>query len=256
MRLKNPFEFILSDNQKNIEVFNLIKKKDGINPAIITIDGFLNEGVDNVLEWEIALKEKYPLNAWYHLNWQSENFKKLLRRTLGVFAKLIPISFIPTAFLISIPQIGWGIGGVVQTWLMALKKSEQAGKLLSKELMKFENNDFILIGHSLGSRVIYNCLDNLRMSEMKIIYDIHLLGGAVSNNLEIWLRAENAVKNNIYNYYSYQDKVLQIAYKLGTFDNNPIGRTEIATNKSKNINVTHIVNSHMTFKNTFGHYIQ
>jgi hypothetical protein len=256
MRLKEPSEYNIFDNEEKLNVFGIIKKKGGIYPAIITVDGFLNQDKDDIKEWEIAIIKKYPNNAWYHLNWQSENTKKLLRRSLerlGIASIPIPIPFF---LFVSIPKIVIGLSGITKTWTNALRKSEQTGNLLSKVLLNCEIDEYILIGHSLGSRVIYNCLDNLKTSEKKIINDVHLLGGAVSNNIGKWSLAENAVKNKIYNYYSKKDTVLQIAYKLGTLDNNPIGRTIIKTEKSENINVTELVNSHMTFKKQFEFYIK
>jgi hypothetical protein len=217
------------------------------------VDGFLNQDKDDIKEWEVAIVKKYPNNAWYHLNWQSENSKELLRRTL----KRLGIALIPNPFfyLTSIPKIIVGLSGITKTWKNALRNSEQTGNLLSKVLLNCEIDEYILIGHSLGSRVIFNCLYNLKVNEKKIINDVHLLGGAVSNNIGNWTLAENSVKNEIYNYYSKKDSVLKIAYKLGTLDNNPIGRTVINTKKTKNINVTKFVDSHMTFKKTFKHYI-
>lgn len=256
VRLKKLSYFNITENQENLETFNIVKKRDGILPAVITIDGFLNEGKDNAHEWEIGMKEKYPLNAWYHLEWQSENLKKCLKRIFPIFAKLMPLSIIPLATSITFPLIGQCMSGIIKTWLNALKQSEEVGKLLSQKLTEFECDEFILIGHSLGSRVIYNCLDNLEGYNKTIIYDIHLLGGAVSNNAINWVKAEKTVKNKIYNYYSHRDRVLQTAYSLGTFEGNPIGRTEIETNKTENKNVTEYVKNHGAYKKQFGHYIQ
>ncbi len=254
MRLKEPSEYNIFDSEENLKVFEIVKKKSGVYPAIITVDGFLNQDKDDIKEWEVAIVKKYPNNAWYHLNWQSENTKRLLRRSL----ERLGIASIPNPFVlfISVPNIAIGLSGVTKTWTNALRKSEETGSLLSKVLSKCEIDEYILIGHSLGSRVIFNCLNELKSNEKKIIKDVHLLGGAVTNNKEKWSLAENAIKNKIYNYYSKKDSVLQIAYKLGTFDNNPIGRTLINSRKSENINVTKLVNSHMTFKKHFGNYIK
>ncbi|MGQ1909155.1 DUF726 domain-containing protein [Marinifilum sp. RC60d5] len=253
MKFKEPSEYNIINFEENISIFNLTKIKNGIYPAIITIDGFLNEDKDDIKEWEITILKKYPNNSWYHLNWQSENRKKLLRRSL----ERVGIALIPNPFyFITLPRVAIGLSGITKTWKNALRKSEETGSLLSKVLLKCEIDEYILIGHSLGSRVIFNCLNDLKTNEKKIIKDVHLLGGAVTNNKEKWSLAENAVKNKIYNYYSKKDSVLQIVYKLGTFDNNPIGRTLINSKKSENINVTKLVNSHMTFKKHFGRYIK
>jgi len=253
MRLKEPSEYNIFDYKEKLNVFEIIKKKEGIYPAIITVDGFLNQDKDDIEEWEIAIIKKYPNNAWYHLNWQSENTKKLLRRSL----ERVGILLIPSPiYFTTLPRVAIGLSGIKKTWTNALRKSEETGSLLSKVLSKCEIDEYILIGHSLGSRVIFNCLNDLKANEKKIIKDVHLLGGAVTNNKEKWSLAENAIKNKIYNYYSKKDSVLKIAYKLGTFDNNPIGRTLINSRKSENINVTKLVNSHMTFKKHFRNYIK
>lgn len=256
MKLKELNQYSLLNTEGSLNVFNIIKKRNGNLPAIITIDGFLNQDKDDIKEWETTIKKKYPNNTWYHLNWQSENSKQLLRRTL----ERLGISLIPNPIAIlnitKLPRILIGLSGITKTWKNALRNSEKTGKLLSDVLFNCEIDEFILIGHSLGGRVIFNCLNNLKLNNKKIIQDVHLLGGAVSNNMVNWSLAEKAVKNKIYNYYSKKDSVLQIAYKLGTLDNNPIGRDIINTEKSENINVTQLVNSHMAFKKHFEHYIK
>lgn len=61
MKLTEPSEYRLLNSKGNIKVFNIIKKKNGNLPAIITIDGFLNQDKDDIAEWEITIKKNTPI---------------------------------------------------------------------------------------------------------------------------------------------------------------------------------------------------
>jgi len=236
--------FFLDNSKKNY----LEKKRDGVYPYIITIDGFLNEGNNENGEWETILHTKFKNNAWLHLHWESENKSKLIKGILsgGILSSRLIISplFRPTV-------------AIKKSWNNALKKSEEIGKNLSRSLENYQKNNenYILLGHSLGSRVIYFCLKEHYNNKVQVVKEVHLLGGAVENHAEKWLDVEKSVKNKIFNYYTKNDKVLKFAYQLGTFKTNPIGRNIIASKKAINKDVSKQVKGHLDFKKEFTNYV-
>jgi predicted alpha/beta hydrolase family esterase len=239
---------------KTQQIF-LEKIREGKGTTIITIDGFLNEGNDNTQDWNNALKIKYPNNPWFHLHWESENINKLIKKTALSFllAYTIPTTMIfMVTSLISVPIVLIRFSGVILTWRKALKNSEKAGESLPKIIEELKVRKIILIGHSLGTRVIYHCLKNIKT---KTIFEIHLLGGAVNNNKLKWKLIEDKIENRIFNYHSDNDRILQSFYKVGALDNNPIGREKIETKKTSNINVTELVKGHTEFKTEFHKYM-
>ena len=125
-----------------------------------------------------------------------------------------------------------------------------AGKSLAG-LLHNQNKDFILFGHSLGSRVINTCLNNLSVTDKCTIQEVYLLGGAVNKNRNAWHNGATIVHKRIYNFLSTNDKVLQILYKIAESSkldfNDPIGRHCIDINKVTNIDVSHIISGHTVY---------
>lgn len=109
---------------------------------------------------------------------------------------------------------------------------------------------FILVGHSLGCRVISSCLEELSITNYREVSEIHLLGGAIGNNEDRWNRVKKPVSGNIYNYSCQNDNVLKTLYKVGTFfASKPIGTHPIEIGGVVNIDVTESVSGHMDYKN-------
>lgn len=123
-------------------------------------------------------------------------------------------------------------------------------------LKEIKDEEVILCGHSLGTKVIYNAL--IQISQQKptinstIIKEVHLLGGAENSNLDNWNYANRCVSGNIYNYYSKNDKILKYLYQVAEFNTSkPIGRNPIEVEGIKNRDVSSIVNGHSEYISNF-----
>lgn len=207
-------------SKSSIKKFEIRKeKKQGQGTAVLVINGFLNENETDISEWQQSLNVVWRDNPYYYLSWESQTVTDVL----------------------ALDRIAW---------LNAMNNAEKTGELLGKVLSLY-NQNIILCGHSLGSRVIYYGLKYL--SDNKIhtsnIVEIHLLGGAVGNKASDWKLVKKFTNAKIYNYYSSNDRVLQYLYSLGTiFQSEPIGRHEIDVNSIKNINTTTRVDGHSGYK--------
>ena len=225
--------------------------RPGIYPTIITIDGFLsdNNAVDN--EWEEAINRYYLNNEWFHLKWKSKSLMDLINNfsvhigIRGLVSVVLPYSIV--LHPISIAQ---------NTWYKALSNSRIAGNDLAEILIKNKSQEFILMGHSLGGNVIYNCLKELSSKNMTIINEVHILGGAVNNSKENWSLVLKSVKHNVFNYFSKKDKILKFAYSISTNDRFPIGRNKIDMKEIINLDVSNKVNGHMNFKKEYKNLIE
>lgn len=136
-------------------------------------------------------------------------------------------------------------------WHVSLVKAEKTGVMVADILYRCRRNaSFILMGHSLGARVIYSALSTLSTAEEPIIEEVHLFGGAVGNQSKNWQQAQKAVRGDSYNYHSNNDTVLKYLYSVGTFfSSDPIGRTPISNVEGvQNIDVTKQVSGHGQFK--------
>ena len=103
------------------------------------------------------------------------------------------------------------------------KKAETTGYVLSDLIhsKRLGNPCISLVGFSLGTRVIYFCLQKLQDSGSKV-YDVLLLGGAAPLNVEILKKCSKMVTGRLINTYSKTDKILLRLYslsRLGTISN-------------------------------------
>ena len=91
--------------------------------------------------------------------------------------------------------------------------AEQTGKLLAYSLITdfiFKNKSVSLIGFSMGTEVIVNCLDELsRLNAFGIIQNVYFLGGAALDvKPEVWNDRLKVVAGRITNVYSIADIAL------------------------------------------------
>jgi hypothetical protein len=94
------------------------------------------------------------------------------------------------------------------------------------------------------------CLQALSTTDYRGIEQVHLLGGAVDINGEMWRESARAVKGPIRNYTSDNDMVLKTLYRVGSFfASEPIGTNPIDTPQVKNIDVSDCAGGHMESKN-------
>ncbi len=247
----------------DIDGFDIELIKRGIGPKVIFIDGFLTQKNSNPLDWTRSLGMIYPNNPWYYLKWESKRLydlgshlgghganasaKKLLETWAGQASKAAAKKVGPTAIVLTLA------GLVNNPWSVASAKAAQTGIVLA-DIIARTNDEYILCGHSLGSRVIYYALESLKTKETYFIDSAHLLGGAVGNQAKDWEQTAKAVKKTIYNYHSDKDWVLASMYKLSTFfASDPIGRNPIITDDSriKNHDVTAFVSGHSEYKDNF-----
>ena len=219
-------------DNRNIMNFGLtdINKNINSNQIIICIDGFMSEsGAEQFKDWSLGL-HSIKSNSWLKgYKWASNNIKTF-------------------------------ITGGVSSWYESVTNSEKASFALMRDIeliYSFKPDvEIILMGHSLGARVIFNTLKNLQKTNFKIL-EVYLFGGAVSRNDKAgWLSALTTVDKKVYNFYSLNDSVLKNLYKSTMIGDNPIGLGEIEFYNSAdlklaelvNINVTDIIGGHTEYK--------
>jgi len=247
----------------DIDNFDIKKVQSGKQPAVVTINGFLSEqdkkNEKGYQDWLDIIQKKYRRNEWYHVYWESKNLWDLgsnfltnvasggiattISRTALHATKLGVKKVAPAATLTQLIQLS------KNPWHVALVKAEKTGVLLA-DILSRTNKEYILLGHSLGGRVIYDTLRTLATRNCSNILEAHITGGAIGNNRENWKFARKAVKGRIVNYFSKQDQVLKYLYTAGTFftstsiGRNPIRRVAGIRNKD----VSSVVDGHMKYK--------
>ncbi len=264
--INNPFK-------TKIEDFDITEIQSGREPSIICIDGFLTEGCKSPeKDWE-QINKLYPYNAIYHIKWESERLRSLaIKATSSSFifkraALAGGVALFGAVVSGFTPLIATTLTPVLHSWSVACKKAELSGEFLA-EIIQHTNKEYILIGHSLGSRVIHSCLSSLKMNNHSFIKDVHLLGGAVDNHKvrkkgklskTNWTGISNVVSGEINNYHSENDDILKYFYTAAEglkFNfGEPIGRSEINISGIKNINASKksgLNIGHMEYKENLG----
>lgn len=243
------------------EKFKITKHRDGKYPAIITISGFLTEDLDNRYKWQESILNAYPDREWFHLEWNTQKNPWEKREMTNK-----PIPYNPRLGKLKINWFKLGAGALLyyniytrvpyflvnNWWHLTVRNSKYTGKLLAKTIIACDHKEFILIGHSLGARVIFNCLEHIKNSNKETnITEVHLLGGAVNSRLKKWNKTTGKVKNKIYNYYSKNDLILKRLYSLIMIDRFPIGLKAINLPYFENIDSTADISGHTEYIQNF-----
>lgn len=246
----------------DIDGFDIVKIKSGKGIPVICIDGFLTQDEkESSNQWVEALKEKYSENTIYHVRWESKRLRDLANlftlQLSSTGVKSLVYNFAKSASKQAATKANplfiliQSMGVFNNPWSVASLKAYQTGILLADIIARTEK-EYILVGHSLGSRVIYSCLDTLSTKEKTFIKDVYLLGGAVDNNSMKWEKIHERVSGKIYNFHSSNDLVLKYLYssaeKIKLEEGKAIGRHEIDNKEIKNIDVTEYILGHTKYK--------
>jgi len=171
-------------------LFELKLLKSGTGIPVILSKGFLSEHAASWGGFERMVTERYPDSPVYRVLW------KAMRK-----------SDIP--HFINLPRV------LVKydPWTEARKHAEAAGRALAAIIKQAAPQQFVLLGHSLGARVMAFAAKKLAdVSEQHpLLETVHLTGAAISQD-QNWHSLPKAVTGSIYNYYSSHDDILGYLY--------------------------------------------
>ena len=151
---------------------------------------------------------------------------------------------------------------IISEWKQAKQNSEKFAKNLVKFIEeKIVENPKIkinLYGHSLGANLIVNTIEEL-IDKKTVIENVYLFGGASTIDEYSCLNLQKSVKN-IYNFYSKNDMILEILYKMIEFKV-PIGLIAInskniqnlSLGKVSNFDVSESINGHTDYIEKFNY---
>lgn len=249
-----------------VKNFKITKIKDGAGPSLIFINGFLSQKDQDSKDWINSVSTKYPSNPYYSVSWESKSLYEMGRLIIKSAGGKSFIKFITRlmknrhrVFAKKINPLNWAFTGselIGNPWHASMVKASMTGILIADLIARTENqNGYILMGHSLGSRVIYYLLKALSDKKKSLIKDVFLLGGAVDRkDTDGWRMALKAVNGNLINCYSLNDNTLKFLYRgANALLSSPIGLGEIELNDKKiiNKNVSSIIGGHMEYKEKF-----
>ncbi|MCG7500005.1 TMCO4 family protein [Vibrio sp. Of7-15] len=253
-RLAQEEEFIPRDTAS----ISLEKIREGIKPSIMVINGFMSEGGSDVEDWIDVVDALYPNHEVIHVQWNAGNVKKLIldegiapNTEGGNLGKLALLTRASTP--VGMASIAGGLVAdkVSGHWKKAFNETRHVGLELA---IAIEDNEAlhgsILMGHSLGGRVIRHTLHNLAPNLVSVSY---LLAAAVSANEEQWKDIFDKHDDlRVINCMSKKDYVLKSAYKVGTlFDHDPAGLAPLCDDlygNVLNLDVSEFTSGHTRYK--------
>ena len=213
----NFFENLKTENKEtNVRSINL----ESLNPkvksthCIIFVSGFLSDNEDHIKEWEQLSVNLNKSNICYYYNWPSESLSSTVGNTIFKFGELI---------VNAISKSGKSELKPEEIFVVSSKKAKLCGKILALIIASkffFEYQTISLIGFSLGTHVISNCIKMLYKISDKvkcddIIKDVILIAGATSmkgKESHYAKMFDKIVNGKIINCWSNEDRVLSVLY--------------------------------------------
>lgn len=201
--------------------FKVAKLKDGVGTPVLVANGFLTEKDEGWGGWRRMVEARYPDAPVYRVHWGSKVLKDLgglITLGAGKQAALRAAQQLAkrSSKLARIPGIGavMAAGDIAgNPWTVAKTRATMTGTALAGILARVDGGRFILIGHSLGAKVMATAAEVLATApgESKI-EAVHLLGAAISDGRD-WSRLNDVVVEGVWNYYSSNDRVLNTVYR-------------------------------------------
>lgn len=169
--------------------FRIERLRGGVGPPVVVASGFLTDRDDGWGLWRPIIDDRFPDSPVYRVHWGAKELgaggafvvsglgKAALRRMVTTAAKRGSRSFG------TLP----GIGSVfavrdlaANPWTVAKHRAGMTGAILADLIARTDEGPMILVGHSLGARVMVSAAQILgTRGGDPLLKDMHLLGGAV-----------------------------------------------------------------------------
>jgi pimeloyl-ACP methyl ester carboxylesterase len=211
--------------------FAVTKVRSGPGRPVIFAQGFLTEGQAGWASWQPLIDQCYADSPVFQLHWGAKELD-----ALAVFVSSGVTKVAVRKALVNRAKRGSkafgslsGIGAILAAadiaanpWTMARTRADMTGALLADLIARTDQDQFILLGHSLGGRVMVAAARALGVASDPKIDTMHLLGAAVGRKGD-WRTLDRAVSVNVFNYFSRNDKVLRWAYSVAERGERAVG---------------------------------
>lgn len=143
---------------------------------------------------------------------------------------------------------------------VAKSRSDKAGVVLADALVNKVQGErpVTLIAYSLGSRVIYSCLNELAERQaLGMVESVCLMGAPVPSDTATWRRIRAIVPGRIINVYSTKDYLLGILYRTSSLQYGVAGLQSIRDVQGiENVDVSDLVDGHTQYRFLVGSIMQ
>ncbi|KAK6819450.1 hypothetical protein PG987_015933 [Apiospora arundinis] len=143
---------------------------------------------------------------------------------------------------------------------VAKSRSDKAGAVLADALINKVQGErpVTLIGYSMGSRVIYACLNELaNRNAFGLVESVCLIGSPVPSDTVAWRRIRSVVPGRIINIYSTKDYLLGYLYRTSSLQYGVAGLQTVRDVEGvENVDVSDLVDGHTQYRFLIGSILQ
>lgn len=240
---------------------DLLRPGQGGLPVLVA-NGFLTDGDDDRWGgWRSMVDARYPDSPVYRVRWGSKELKDLAVMAGGILGMTAGSTGLGAAGALA-TKAGAKVFGQAITpallasdliknpWHVAKNRADKTGVILGDLLARTDTQSYVLIGHSLGARIMAVAAESLGTKPSgPRLEAVHLLGAAIGARSN-WDAMTAAVDEAVYGYHSSEDNVLKIVYRAaqgGQTAAGCVGFKPVST-KLVNVDVTEQVKSHFQYQ--------
>lgn len=243
--------------------FHFEMLKGGIGVPVVVCSGFLTESGTGWTEWKRIITTRYPDSPVYRVHWGAKELRDIgfvsrdgvVKGSLTLIAqrlaaqanKIAAMKLGPWTPLLALTSIA------KNPWHLAKSRADKTGVILADVLARTTDGPFVLVGHSLGARVMTVAAQTLGTKhDTPKIEAVQLLGNAAGAKIS-WEPMAKSASGKIFNYFSRNDKVLKIIYPVAQGGQSAAGYTgfdlpERASGKIQNFDESERVRGHSEYQ--------
>lgn len=250
--------YLQEDKSFRIE---LLRPGSGGVPVLVA-NGFLSEGNGEKWGgWKAIVSDRYPNSPVYRVRWGSKelrHFGVLAAGSLGSVGLNALVKAAAAAATRSGARILGNIVGPAlivadlarNPWHVAKSRADKTGVVLGDLLARTDTESYVLIGHSLGARVMAVATETLGTKPGgPRVAAAHLLDAAIGAKGD-WNGLADAVDDRVYCYHSNSDNVLKLVYPGVQGGQRAAGLRGLTPTRSRieNVDVSDAVKSHFEYQ--------
>ncbi|KAJ5149828.1 hypothetical protein N7448_001406 [Penicillium atrosanguineum] len=242
-------------------------KQDHRLRVTIGVTGWVKEESNFVVPWRVLGAD----SEVFALRWEMEPLMKLgnaisalvtsaawsvagrevLTRT--IFATIMSAVMLPMGLM--------KVAGIVDNpFSVAKARADKAGEVLADALINKAQGErpVTLIGYSLGSRLIFSCLQTLcKRGAYGLVESVIVMGSPTPSDAEYWRRIRSVVSGRVVNVYSENDSVLGFLYRTSSLQLGIAGLQPVENVPGvENLNVSDMISGHLRYQYLLGRIIK
>lgn len=250
--------YLREDKSFRIE---LLRPGNGGVPVVVA-NGFLTDSKgDRWGGWKKIVNDRYPDSPVYRVWWGAKELRDFGILGVNALGKAGGNAAVKIAAASGTKAGARFLGNVIgptmlvtdlakNPWHVAKSRADKTGVILGDLLARTEAKSYVLIGHSLGARVMVVAAEALGTKPGgPRIESAHLLGTAIGAKSN-WDSLTAAVDERVYGYHSTADNVLKVVYRTAQVGESAAGYGGFtpSSGKLQNVDVTDTVKSHFDYQ--------